>query len=154
LSRHVYVKKNKKTGKYPKVPVPDDIVFIRESLKGRAGAGDVYRRVHGKREPFPIEIPPGKGGIIYEVKVTGNKLREPSDKDVVYDYGDLHEWRVIDCNEPPLPIDPECCTRERVMIAIGKEPDAGPMFLRLWKVPKKYEATLLALISECKAKGR
>ena len=51
--------------------------------------------------------------------------------DVVYNYGDLPEWSIIECKSFGLPQIP----LNMLMVAIGKDADANPRFLDLYAAP-------------------
>lgn len=132
FSRHVYVKERRVT-----VPKADDVVFVRESISVKSQLSPTVYRCHlGKRTE--MTLPPGYGGLIGMMKVIG-KHRPIAHTDVVYDYGDLPEWSIIECCEfealrLPLP---------DLMVAIGKSRTTNPRFLDLWRVPDEHVRPLL-----------
>lgn len=94
FSRHVYVKESRVT-----LPNPGDVAFIREAVYARDRNGRPVRKVnmhHGGKVIFGIHVPKGTGGIIGVATVDAT-LRKQVLGDVVFDYGDLREWKVIPC---------------------------------------------------------
>lgn len=91
FSRHVYVKERDRN-----LPRPGDIVLIREAeeVKGKR-CPTVDREHQGRREP--VKVPIGNGGIIGQMIVTGREPRLINPDDVVYDFGDLREQRILEC---------------------------------------------------------
>lgn len=133
FSRNVYIKDRAVT-----VPQAGDLVLVRESVTVRGQVEREAVRCHqGVRTT--IKLPKGAGGLIGHMTVRG-KHRNISPADVVYDYDDLNEWRLIECEgyQParlPLP---------DLMGLIGQERDASPRFLALYRVPDQFVSPLLA----------
>lgn len=133
FSRHVYVKERRVT-----VPKAEDMVFVRESISVKSQLSPTVYRCHlGQRTQ--MTLPPGYGGLIGTMTVAGTH-RPIVPTDVVYDYGDLPEWSIIECRdfEPlrlPLP---------DLMTAIGKSRKSNPRFLDLWRIPDEHVRPLLA----------
>lgn len=126
-TRHVYFKPEKRQ----RVPEVGDIVLVYESetvhVDGKT-VTEAYRVHKGQREL--VQLPRGKGAIICLLKVAGEP-RPVEPDDVVYDYGNLSEWRVIPCSKRI-----EVCElpRRGLMKALGKDEKTPPRFLSLWKV--------------------
>jgi hypothetical protein len=138
FGRHVYVKDRHAT-----VPAPGDVVFVRESRTVKGKLSPIVPRRHEGRST-PVKVPAGYGGIIGRMSVVAGKRRPVRASDVVYDYGDLPEWSVIDCTGyRPLRV-----PLETLLKSLGYPPAAGLMFLSLWRVPDEKVAGLLRLIGE------
>ena len=105
FSRNVYVKESRVT-----LPNRGDVVFIREAVYARDKNQRPVRKVdmhHGGRVVGGIHVPKGTGGIIGVATVDGTR-RDQVPGDVVFDYGDLREWKVIPCRDfqpAKLPLD-------------------------------------------------
>ena len=142
FSRHVYVKQRHVT-----VPQGGDVVFVREarSVKG-AVSPTVYRCHKGVRTA--MTLPPGFGGIIGKLTVEGTH-RPINERDVVYDYGDLPEWSIIECRD----FTPVRLPLADLLAAIGKAPDTGLQFLNLWRVPDEHVPALLGAIERAAGGG-
>lgn len=124
LSRHVYVK-----DKNVSLPQIGDVVFIRESKSRPMWEGNTVRRVtrihRGERTEH--DLPEGYGGLIGMATIDG-KVRLINDEDVVFEYGNLREWRAIptkDFRAGRLPY-------ETLKELLGAE---NSRHLSLWKIP-------------------
>jgi hypothetical protein len=134
FGRHVYVKARHRT-----VPQAGDVVFVRESVRVRGKLSPTVDRCHlGRRRPTPL--PAGYGGVIGRTVVMGGARRPIAPSDVVFDYGDLPDWRIIECDgfeRLRLPL-------SALMAAIGKPGSTSTRFLDLYRVPDALVPKLLA----------
>jgi hypothetical protein len=124
LSRNVYVKAHSIT-----LPQPGDVVFIRESIHALDKHGRRVRTAvrHHRGQTARLDVPKGTGGIVGVATVDG-AIREQVPNDVVFDYGDLREWRVIPCRDfqaAHLPL-------SELLNLLAKH---NPRFLSLWRIP-------------------
>lgn len=136
FSRHVYVKERNIN-----CPRPGDIVFVRETIAVRGKLRPLVVR-HHQGQKHTVRVAKGCGGLIGGMSVVVCKRRPIMPADVVYDFGDLNEWSLIDCKgftrfELPL---------NELLQALGKDPGAGVMFLNLWRVPDRLVLPLLKRI--------
>jgi hypothetical protein len=58
---------------------------------------------------------------------------------MVYDFGNLDEFRIIPCRDP-VRLD---VPRGDVMEAVGKARDTNPIFWNLWRVPDEFVPRLM-----------
>ncbi|MDB5292393.1 MAG: hypothetical protein JWL69_3634 [Phycisphaerales bacterium] len=121
FSRHVFVKANR-----VRLPQPGDVVFVRQAK--RAVVKGIHRttaiRHHAGRKVAGCAVPDGTGGIIGVLTVDGD-LRPISRDDVVFDYGDLDEWKIV----PGNGFRPATLTFDN-LLAVTRMPNARGM--NLW----------------------
>jgi hypothetical protein len=114
-----------------------DVVFVRESISVKSQLSPTVYRCHmGQRTE--MTLPPGYGGLIGMMQVMG-KHRSIAPTDVVYDYGDVSEWSIIECRD----FEPLRLALPDLMIAIGKSRASNPRFLDLWRIRDEYVRPLL-----------
>jgi hypothetical protein len=112
------------------LPQPGDLVFIRESIHANDKQGRPVRTAvrHYRGRKARMDVPKATGGIIGVATVDG-PVREQMPHDVVFDYGDLREWRVIPCRDfqaARLPL-------SDLLALLAK---GNPRFLNLWRIPE------------------
>lgn len=122
-SRHVFVKRDY----HGRVPQPGDFIFFRESLVAKVN-GKKVRTVtrHHLGHETRFDLPSGSGGIIGTATVDGI-LREQHPNDVVFNFGDLREWKVIPCRD----FKSACLPMNKLRLLLDIK---GLLFLKLWHI--------------------
>ena len=135
FSRHVYIQDWNVS-----VPQAGDLVLVREAVAVRGQIEREAVRCHqGTRTK--VKLPKGSGGLIGSMTVKG-KHRNIGPADVVYDYDDLDQWKIIECEN----FQPARLPLPDLMELIGKSRDTTPRFLALYQVPDRYVSPLLARV--------